>query len=83
MTKPVKFELHEGHDYIHIYDGGEYDHSGNPVAVVTTLDHAAFIVLACNAHQELVEALEMAMRWVPKEGTTRDSCEAALAKVKP
>ena len=28
------YDYHVGEDYIHIYDDGEHDHSGNPVASV-------------------------------------------------
>lgn len=43
------YSYHVGLDYIHIYDDGAHDNSGNPFASVYNEDDAILIVKALNA----------------------------------
>lgn len=67
-------------------------HAGAPLSPVTREANAAFIVRACNAHDDLVAALEMLVKWGAASGlgnsprskqwTMFESARATLAKAK-
>lgn len=84
-TLPVRVaSTHAGH-----YSEAMPDGSPEPkysVGLGEAYDNAAFIVRACNAHDELVAALELALRVIGSggahNGAQLEFMETALAKAK-
>lgn len=92
MKLPLLVETDDFHD--DVYEKSVKDADGHPIAIVTAIygtdgeANAAFIVQACNAHDDLVDALRMARTVLEgaihpscrKPGDSIDKIAAALAK---
>ena len=62
---PTPWELHQGEDYIVILRGDETTDQG---IMVDNLVDAAFIVQACNSHDDLLAAAELLLQQYDSSG---------------